>query len=83
LPRKATDARQKNYHHAIVVGEREAEKGSVSIKILHTHNKDRVKEVLRSFLNKEATDFELNNKGVDMPLDVARKYFEALANAYL
>lgn len=83
LSRKATDARQKNYHHAIVVGEREAEKGSVSIKIMHTHNGDRVKEVLRSFLDKEATDFELRKKGVDMPLDVARKYFEALANAYL
>ncbi|KAF1914373.1 hypothetical protein BDU57DRAFT_519343 [Ampelomyces quisqualis] len=82
LGRKAKDARLKHYNHAIVIGLRESETDSVSMKILHTHENARVKQVLRSFLDKEVTDGELQ-KGVDMPLDVARKYFEALANSYL
>lgn len=82
MGKKASEARVKHYNHIVAIGLREAESGSVNMRLLPTHDSDRVKEVLRSFLDKEVTDKEIQ-KGVDMPLDVARKYFETLANAYL
>lgn len=82
LGKKVVEARSKKYNHMIVVGGKEAENDAVSLKIMNQPNKAATIWVLEAALGRQVTETEVS-KGVTLPLDVARKYFENLANAFL
>jgi threonyl-tRNA synthetase len=82
LGKKVAEARLKKYNHMIVVGSKEAEIDAINLKLLNQPNEEATVEVLEAALGKKVTEKDLA-KGVNVPLDVARKYFENLANGFM
>ena len=82
LGKKVAEARSKKYNHMIVVGGKEAENNAVNLKIMSQPNKAATIRVLEAALGRKVTETEIS-KGVTLPLDVARRYFENLANGFL
>ncbi|KAH5644879.1 threonine--tRNA (Thr) ligase [Parastagonospora nodorum] len=82
LGKKVAEARSKKYNHMIVVGGKEAENDAVNLKVMNQPNKAATIRVLEAALGRKVTETEIA-KGVTLPLDVARKYFEDLANTFL
>jgi threonyl-tRNA synthetase len=82
LGKKVTEARLKKYNHMIVIGRKEAESGSLNMKLINQPNEEATIEILEAALGRKITEKELT-KGVNIPLDVARKYFEDLANSFM
>jgi threonyl-tRNA synthetase len=81
LGKKVAEARTKKYNYLIVVGGKEAESDSVSIKMMN-HPSSEAAAVLEDVLGNEVSVSALA-KGVSVPLDVARKYFENMANGFM
>jgi threonyl-tRNA synthetase len=82
LGKKVAEARSKKYNHMIVVGGKEAENDAVNLKIVNQPNEEATIRILEATLGREVTEKQLS-KGVTLPLEVARRYFENLANAFL
>ena len=82
LGKKIAEARRKKYNHIIVVGGREVDSNSLNLQLVNQPQEDVTFEVLEKKLERQLTDQE-RSKGVNVPLDVARKYFEQLANSFL
>lgn len=82
LGKKIAEARGKKYNHIIVVGGREVDSDSMSLQIVNQPNEDTTVEVLEKQLERQLTDKE-RSKGANVPLSVARQYFEQLANSFL
>jgi threonyl-tRNA synthetase len=82
LGKKIAEARVKKYNHIIVVGSKEAEDGSMNMRVINQPNEDATFEVLEAVLGRTLAEKE-KEKGVQIPLDVARKYFESLASAFM
>ncbi|EUC40232.1 hypothetical protein COCMIDRAFT_109352 [Bipolaris oryzae ATCC 44560] len=82
LGKKIAEARRKKYNHIIVVGGREADDDSMNLQIVNQPHEDTTIEVLEKHLERQLTDKE-RSKGANVPLGVARKYFEQLANSFL
>ncbi|KAL5119749.1 threonyl-tRNA synthetase [Pleosporales sp. CAS-2024a] len=82
LGKKIAEARSKKYNHVIVIGEREAETDTVHLRIINQPDKEATVAVLEAAMGRRIIEKELLN-GVSVPLDVARKYFENLANAFM
>jgi threonyl-tRNA synthetase len=72
----------KKYNHIIVVGGKEAADGSMNLRVVNQPNEEATFGVLEATLGKKLDEKE-KAKGVQVPLDVARKYFEDLANAFM
>jgi threonyl-tRNA synthetase len=82
LGKKIAEARVKKYNHIIVVGGKEAADGSMNLRVVNQPNEEATFGVLEATLGKKLDEKE-KAKGVQVPLDVARKYFEDLANAFM
>ncbi|KAH7390922.1 hypothetical protein DE146DRAFT_618855 [Phaeosphaeria sp. MPI-PUGE-AT-0046c] len=82
LGKKVAEARSKKYNHMIVVGRKEAENGTLSLSLINQPNEDATVEILEAAIGRKVTTKDLS-KGVSVPLDAARKYFEHLANAFM
>jgi threonyl-tRNA synthetase len=82
LRKKIQEAHLKKYNHLLVIGNKEAESGSVNMKLINQPNEEATIKILNAALRRKVTRKELTN-GVDVPLDVARKYFENLANSFM
>jgi threonyl-tRNA synthetase len=82
LGKKIAEARVKKYNHIIVVGSKEAEDSSMNMRVINQPNEDATFEVLEAVLGRTLAEKE-KEKGVQIPLDVARKYFESLASAFM
>jgi threonyl-tRNA synthetase len=83
LGKKVAEARVKKYNHMIVIGGKEAENDAINLKLLNQPNNEATVKVLEAALGKTVDRKELATKGVSVPLEVARKYFESLANAFM
>jgi threonyl-tRNA synthetase len=83
LGKKVAEARVKKYNHLIVIGGKEAENDAINLKLLNQPNNEATVKVLEAALGKTVDRKELATKGVSVPLEVARKYFESLANAFM
>jgi threonyl-tRNA synthetase len=66
----------------IVVGSKEADNDTVSLRITNQPNFMPTVQMLKAASNMDFTEKELH-AGINLPLDVARKYFENLANAFM
>jgi threonyl-tRNA synthetase len=82
LGKKIAEARVKKYNHVIVVGGKEAADGSMNLRVVNQPNEDATFGILEAALGKTLDEKE-KAKGVQVSLDVARKYFETLANAFM
>lgn len=82
LGKKVAEARTRKYNHMIVVGRKEAENKSLSISLINQPNEEATVKILEAAIGRAVTNKELS-KGVNVPLDAARKYFEHLANAFM
>jgi threonyl-tRNA synthetase len=82
LAKKVAEARTKKYNHMIVVGSKEAENNTVSLRIINQPKFMPTIQMLKDTSKMDFTKKELD-AGVTLPLDVARKYFENLANAFM
>jgi threonyl-tRNA synthetase len=82
LGKKVAEARSKKYNHMIVVGSKEADNDTVSLRITNQPNFMPTVQMLKAASNMDFTEKELH-AGINLPLDVARKYFENLANAFM
>jgi threonyl-tRNA synthetase len=71
------------YNHQIVVGGKEAESDTIVLKIMNQPNHEATLKFLETGLGKPVDGKQLAKRGVVMPLDIARKYFELLANAFM
>jgi threonyl-tRNA synthetase len=83
LGKKVAESRLKMYNHQIVVGGKEAESDTIVLKIMNQPNHEATSKFLETALGKPVDEKQLVKRGVVMPLDIARKYFELLANAFL
>jgi threonyl-tRNA synthetase len=83
LGKKIAEARVKKYNHIIVVGGREVESGSMNLQIVNQPNEEATIEVLENALGNKLNDKERAKNTVNVGLNVARKYFETLANSFL
>jgi threonyl-tRNA synthetase len=83
LGKKIAEARGKKYNHIIVVGGREVESGSMNLQVVNQPNEGMTIEVLEKHLGRKVTEKEQAKSTVNVGLDVARKYFETLANSFL
>jgi threonyl-tRNA synthetase len=83
LGKKIAEARVKRYNHIIVVGGREVESGSMNLQIVNQPNEALTIEVLEKSLERTLTERESVKSTVNLEMDVARKYFENLANSFL
>jgi threonyl-tRNA synthetase len=82
LGKKVAQARSKKYNHMIVIGRNEAASGSLNLRITKQPNIEAAAGVLGDALGTKVTEATCT-KGIDVPLDVARRYFENLANAFM
>lgn len=82
LGKKIAEARVKKYNHIIVVGNKEAENGGMHLRVINQPNEEATFGVLEAALGKKLTETE-KSRGAHIPLDVARKYFENLANSFM
>jgi threonyl-tRNA synthetase len=82
LGKKVAEARSKKYNHIIVIGGKEAEDDAVNLKMINQPDEEATTRILEAVLGRDVTIKQLS-MGVTLPLDVARKYFENLANAFL
>jgi threonyl-tRNA synthetase len=82
LGKKVAEARAKKYNHIIVVGGREAESGTINLRILNQPKYDAASGILVDVLNRSLTAKELSN-GINMSLKEARKYYEELVDSFL
>ena len=82
LGKKIAEARVRKYNHMIVVGRKEAENDSLSLSLINQPNEDATVGILEAAIGRKVTAKELS-KGVNVPLDTARRYFEHLANAFM
>jgi threonyl-tRNA synthetase len=83
LGKKIAEARVKKYNHIIVVGGREVESGSMNLQIVNQPNEEATIEALENALGNKLNDKERAKNTVNVGLNVARKYFETLANSFL
>jgi threonyl-tRNA synthetase len=83
LGKKIAEARVKKYNHIIVVGGREVESGSMNLQIVNQPNEEATIEALENALGNKLNDKERAKHTVNVGLNVARKYFETLANSFL
>jgi threonyl-tRNA synthetase len=83
LGKKVAESRLKMYNHQIVVGGKEAESDTIVLKILNQPNHEATSKFLETALGEPVDEKQLAKRGVAMPLDIARKYFEMLANAFM
>jgi threonyl-tRNA synthetase len=83
LGKKIAEARVKRYNHIIVVGGKEVESGSMNLQVVNQPNEEMTVEVLEQRLGRKLTEKESAKNTVNLGLDVARKYFENLANSFL
>jgi threonyl-tRNA synthetase len=83
LGKKVAESRLKMYNHQIVVGGKEAENDTVVLKIMNQPNHEATSRFLENALGEPVDEKQLAKRGVAMPLDIARKYFEMLANAFM
>jgi threonyl-tRNA synthetase len=83
LGKKVAESRLKMYNHQIVVGGKEAENDTVILKIMNQPNHEATSRFLENALGEPVDEKQLAKRGVAMPLDIARKYFEMLANAFM
>jgi threonyl-tRNA synthetase len=83
LGKKVAESRLKMYNHQIVVGGKEAESDTIVLKIMNQPNHEATSKFLETALGKPVDGTQLAKRGVVMPLDIARKYFELLANAFM
>jgi threonyl-tRNA synthetase len=83
LGKKVAEARVKKYNHLIVIGGKEAENDAINLKLLNQPNNEATVKFLEAALGKLVDRKELATKGVSVPLEIARKYFENLANAFM
>jgi threonyl-tRNA synthetase len=82
LGKKIAEARVKKYNHIIVVGPKEAENDAISLRVVNQPNEEATMKVLEAVGGNELTEKQ-KSKGVNLQLDVARAYFERLANSFL
>lgn len=83
LGKKVAEARVKMYNHLIVIGSKEAENDAVTLRLLSQPNEEATIKVLEAALGKDVGMKEFKTKGVSVPLDIARRYFENMANAFM
>jgi threonyl-tRNA synthetase len=83
LGKKVAEARVKKYNHLIVIGGKEAGNDAINLKLLNQPNNEATVKFLEAALGKLVDRKELATKGVSVPLEIARKYFENLANAFM
>lgn len=82
LGKKIAEARSKKYNHIIVVGGKEVEAGEMTLQISNQPNEEATVGVLKAVLGRSEAA-PVRNRGTNVSLEEARKYFENLANAFM
>ena len=83
LGKKIAEAMVKKYNHIIVVGEKEAESGNITLQVVNQPKEEAALRELEKAMGRKLGQREQSKGVVDVGVDSARKYFESLVDSFL
>ncbi|EKG18536.1 hypothetical protein MPH_04338 [Macrophomina phaseolina MS6] len=87
LGKKLREARERGYNHILVVGAKEMQKGAVQLQLWNQPNVGAAEDVLRHAASEGAASLGeepiARGRGIELPLETVREYFEGMMDKYL